>query len=132
MEYQRAIQIGDGTWNAYYNNRGQSNERGRVELNETQKKFLVKWQNGDDWLAKFTKKSSEKTYDMMIGHVIKTTYRGKWVDDNIECELAVLTTDDNQCVIELRSGRAVDADKRINTWKKAFRFSNMGQCLKIQ
>ncbi|MEJ7823559.1 MAG: hypothetical protein WKF85_14635 [Chitinophagaceae bacterium] len=132
MEYQRPVPVGDGTWKTYYKNMGESRDRGRVELNETQKTFLIKWEDGDDWMAKFTKKGSDRTYDMMIGNVIKTTYKGKWVDDNSECELAILTTDDNQCVIELKSGRAVDTDKGINAWKKAFRLANMGQCLQSQ
>lgn len=123
MQYQRPIPQGDGTYRAYYQNMGEKFSKGRFELNEAAKTFLVKWENGEDWLARFTKKAIEKNYqDLNLGYVTKTTFSGKWTDDNIESELRILQTDNNECVIELRTAKVIDNDKGINVWKKAFRF----------
>ena len=123
MEYQRPILNGSGTYNTYYENMGETFSKGRFELNETDKTFLVKWQNGDDWLGKYNKKTVTTNHqDIEIGTVTETIYSGYWSDDNSECELHILQTENNEYVIDLRSGKAIDRDKGINAWKKAFRF----------
>lgn len=129
MQYQRPIPQGDGTYRAYYQNKGEKFSNGRFELNEASKTFLIKWDNGEDWLAKFTKKAVEKDYqDLNLGFVTKITFNGKWTDDDVECEFRILQTDKNECVIELRTVKVIDNDKGINVWKKAFRFFVRG-CL---
>src|ERR1700712_1008691 len=102
MEYQRPVLVGDGTYNPYYRNLGETFSKGRVELNEITKTILVKWENGDDWLAKYNNKSIIKNHqDIEIGVATQATYNSRWVDDGTECEFRVLQSDKNECVIEL-------------------------------
>ena len=60
-----------------------------------------------------------------FGNVVKVTYKGKWTDDNGDCELVIATTENSECVFILRSMKIIDDDYGINTWKKVFRFFNI-------
>ncbi|MBN9298610.1 MAG: hypothetical protein J0I41_16510 [Filimonas sp.] len=123
MQYQRPILALDGIYKAYYQNMGETFSNGRFELDESNRTFLLKWENGNDWSARYTKKTTTTNgYDSELGAVTEVCYAGTWVDDYSTCELRVLQTKDKGCVIELRSGKAIDADKGINAWKKVFRF----------
>lgn len=123
MQYQRPVLNGDGTYNTYYENMGEAFSNGRFELNETDKTFILKWQNGTDWQGKYNKKSiTNNQEDVELGTVTQTIYTGNWSGDNSECELRILRTENSASVIELRSGKAIDRDKGINAWKKVFRF----------
>lgn len=122
-EYQSPVLVGNGTYNAYYKNMGEVFSNGRFELDESRGTFLIKWENGDDWFARYSKKITlANQQDLEIGDATQIDYVGKWVDNYEECELRVLQTKNNECVIELRTGKAIDTDKGINAWKKAFRF----------
>jgi hypothetical protein len=123
MQYKRPVPFGDGTFRAYYENLGEKISYGRFELNEVEKIILLKWENGNDWVGKYLKKSiSNNHQDIELGTVTETIYYGFWLDENIECELHLLKTENNEFSIELRSGKATDIDKGINAWKKVFRF----------
>lgn len=125
IQYQNPVLVGDNMYKSYYKLIGETFSNGRFELDESHASFLIKWANSDDWLAKYSKKITTKgsTQDLELGDVVQViTYSGRWVDDNDECELRILQTANNQCVIELRSGKAIDTDKNINDWKKIFRF----------
>ena len=131
MQYQQPVRVGDG-YQAYYKNMGDTREQGRIILNETNKTFTIKFLDGDEWVAKYSKVTSEKTSDVMLGNVTRVTYKGKWTDDNGDCELVVTTTESSECVFNLRSTKVIDEDYKIDTWKKVFRFFNMGVCLQSQ
>lgn len=123
MQYQSPVLIGDGNYSAYYKRMGEIFSNGRFELNESRGTFLIKWENGDDWLAQYSKKiTTTNQQDLEIGEVTQINYVGKWIDNYDECELRVLQTKNNKCVIELRTGKVIDTDKGINAWKKVFRF----------
>jgi hypothetical protein len=128
MQYQQPVKVGDG-YQAYYKNMGDTREQGRIILNETSKTFTIKFLDGDEWVGKYSKVTTEKTYDQMLGNVVRVTYKGKWTDDNGDCELIVTTTEKSQCVFNLRSTKIIDEDYGINTWKRVFRFFNINECL---
>ena len=131
MQYQQPVRVGDG-YQAYYKNMGDTREQGRIILNETSKTFTIKFLDGDEWIGKYSKITTEKTNDPMLGNVDRVTYKGKWTDDNTDCELVVTTTESSECVFNLRSTKVIDEDYKINTWKKVFRFFNMNECLQSQ
>jgi hypothetical protein len=123
MQYQSPVLVGDGIYNAYYKNIGEVFSNGRFELDESRGTFLIKWEKGDDWFAQYSKKiTTTNQEDLEMGDVTQINYVGKWIDNYDECELRVLQTKNNECVIELRTGKAIDTDKGINAWKKVFRF----------
>lgn len=123
MQYQRPVLGLDGTYKAYYQNIGETFSNGRFELNEAKGMFLVKWENGNEWSARYTKKTTTtNVHDDELGYVTEICYTGVWVDDYSICELCVLQTKDKECVVVLRSGKAIDSDKGMDAWKKIFRF----------
>lgn len=127
-QYQQPIKRANGEYEAYFKNMGESRERGKIIINEATKMFTIKWVNGDNWIAKFKKKEAREEHDALLGDVIKTTYAGKWIDENTDCIFVITETNSYGCIATLKSQKVIDLDYGIDTWKKTFVFGVRGQC----
>ena len=129
MEYQHPVQVSGSKYQAYFKNMGESNEQGRIVIDETAKTFTIKWNDGEDWECKFSKKETKIEHDDFLGEVVKTIYTGKWTDDNFDCILIFSKTKSSGCVTMLKSKKVIDTDYSIDTWKKSFTFGTARKCL---
>ena len=59
-EYERPVPMGRGEYLAYYRNMGETFDKGRIIFDSVNRSFTVKWLNGDDWVAKYTKTSTTR------------------------------------------------------------------------
>lgn len=107
-------------YKAYIVNGGDFNRGGRVILDEKNKIFSVKWDNGDDWTADFTKKEVKGKF---------TTYTGKWRDSFYEAQLEIEDAGEYGCGTTIKSRRVIDEEYGINTWKKFWGLRTFGKCL---
>ena len=127
-EYQRPILVSGDKYKPHFENMGESMEQGRIIINEDAKTFAIKWLNGEEWECKYSKKETKTEHVDLYGDVEKTTYLGKWKDDNIDCMLIIAKTKTSGCLTTLNSKKVVDADYGIDTWKKVFTFGTSGKC----
>ena len=130
-QYQNPVQVDNGEYQAYYQNMGETFEKGRIILDTINKSFTIKWLNGDDWIAKYIKATKKNGYDPIVGDQQETTYNGNWTDDNMECALTI-KNNQNGCVFQVKSGKVKDEDYKIDTWKKIFTLFTQGECLQEQ
>jgi hypothetical protein len=127
-EYVQPVLISTDTYQAYFENMGESMEQGRIIIEEEAKMFTIKWLDGEDWVAKFTKKEIKAEHDDWFGDVTRTTYVGKWIDENIDCLLLLTETKSSGCITTLKSKKVIDTDYGIDTWKKSYTFGTGGKC----
>lgn len=127
-EYMKPVMVAPNKYQAYFENMGETREQGRVILDEKAKTFIIKWLDGEEWNAKFTTKESKSEYDISLGDVTRTTYSGKWTDEDVNCSLIVITTKSQGCVLVLKTRKVIDKDYGINVWKKSLIFGTRGEC----
>ncbi|MEQ7800536.1 hypothetical protein ABDJ41_12075 [Pedobacter sp. ASV1-7] len=127
-QYNRPVMVSTGKYQAYFKNMGESREQGRIIIDETAKGLTIKWLDGNDWIAKFTKKEKKAEHDELFGDVIRTTYFGKWIEEKTDCMFIITETNSSGCIATLKSQKVVDVDYNINTWKKTFVFGIRGEC----
>lgn len=126
-KYDRPVLVRQNEYKAYYKFYEESRP-GRVIIDEKSKTFSIKWLDGEDWIAKFSNKATRFDKEELYGTVLKITYSGKWIDDNIECALVITKIDESNCIITLKTAKVIDEDYSINTWKKIFTLATGGKC----
>ena len=127
IEYQQPIKISQNQYEPYYKQVEETNyPYGRIIL--TKNTFTIKWINGEDWVAKIQKKETKDEIDSFFKAFKKIIYTGKWIEDNVDCELEITLTETMGCMTVLKSKRVVDENFKINTYKKFFRFHAEGNC----
>lgn len=130
-EYDHPVQLGNGEYTPYYENMGETFEKGRIIFDSISKSFTIKWLDGEDWIGKYTKVSTIEEVNPTSESKSEITYTGKWSDENILCELTIKKSSDG-CVFQVKSGKVIDEDYKINAWKKIFTLFTQGQCLQEQ
>jgi hypothetical protein len=130
-EYERPVPMGNGEYSAYYSNMGETFEKGRIILDSINKSFTVKWLNGDDWIAKYTKTSTKKDVNPTPQSQSEIIYTGKWTDDNSPCALTIKKGPDG-CIFQIKSGKVIDEEYKMDAWKKVFTLFTQGECLQTQ
>ena len=128
-EYQGPIYVSANKYKAHFENKGESMEQGRIIVNDSLKTFMIKWKNGEEWKCRYAKKETKTVHADFYGDVEKTTYTGKWTDNDSDCMLIITKTKTSGCFTTLDSQKVVDADYGIDTWKKVFTFGTSGKCL---
>lgn len=131
FEYQQPIRTGNGQYTAYYKNMGESWDQGRIIFDSLNKSFTIKWLNGDDWIAKYSKTSTKRDVNPTPQSEEEITYTGKWTDDNTPCAL-IIKKGPNGCSFQVKSGKVIDEDYKIDAWKKVFTLFTEGKCLQTQ
>jgi hypothetical protein len=127
-EYQRPIYVSPGKYRASYEQTGETMDQGKIIINEKLRTFTIKWINGDEWECKYSEKETVNEHADFYGDVEKTTYTGKWTNDNMDCILIITKTNSYGCFTTLKSRKVVDVDYGIDNWKKIFNFGAQGKC----
>lgn len=126
-KYDSPVLVRQNEYKAYYKFY-EEHRQGRVIIDEKSKTFSIKWLDGEDWIAKFSNKATRFDKEELYGTVLKITYSGKWIDDNIECALVITKIDESNCIITLKTVKVIDEDYSIDAWKKIFTFETGGEC----
>ena len=129
-EYSAPVIVSNGQYKAYFKNLGRTSESGYIIVNESNRRFTIRWTNGDEWIAKFLKKEVKSEKDDFFGLIDKTVYNGIWTDDQSACSLEVIVKkNDGRCFFQLNSQKVIAPEYKIDTWKKKFVFYTMEKCL---
>lgn len=128
VEYQRPFPTGNGEYKAYYMNMGETLEQGRIVVDSLNKSITIKWLDGDDWIAKYTKKTIKRDVNPNLQSEDEITYTGKWIDNNNPFAL-IINKGSRGCSFQLKSGKVIDEVYKIDAWKKIFTLFTEGMCL---
>lgn len=129
IEYQQPVKIGQDEYMPYFNQIEETNYLfGRIILSENS--FIIKWIDGEDWVANIKKKEIINEADSFYKAFKKIIYTGIWLKDNVDCELEITLTETLGCLTVLKSKKVVDKLYKIDTYKKFFRFHSEGNCFK--
>ena len=127
-KYDKPVLVRQNEYKPYYKF-FEKREQGRIILDEETKTFSIKWRSGEDWTANIIKKEQKSETQEMVGRVLKTTYSGIWLDDNVKCDLIMMETYEGKCLIILKTGKVVDDYYNIDDWKNIFNFVTGNECL---
>lgn len=127
-EYSGPCLIAVDTYKPLHKNIKNISIQGRIIIDESIKNFKIKWINSDEWNCNYEKKEIKNENDPFLGNIINTQYLGKWEDSKKDCMLEITFTKSQKCIITIYSGKIIDDEYKINTWKKIFTFS-INECL---
>jgi hypothetical protein len=127
--FDQPIEISRDQYKSYYKNDGQHFGDGVVTVDEQNKTFLIKWNNGDEWLAKYLKKETKSEYDDFLGSVERTLYFGTWTDIDVNCCLIVNKQFNGHCVLQIKSKKVIFPEYKIDDWKNIYTLYTQDKCL---
>ncbi len=127
-KYAQPIEVSKGKYQGYYKH-SRSSDYGRIVLDKIKKTFTIKWSDGTDWIAKYSKIETSKTNELNHGDVMNTIYSGKWINvASSECLLLVKKTKNMGCIIILKAGTVNDENYNLHTWQNILQFRTTGGC----
>lgn len=130
VQYKHPVLVTTDKYDAYFENLGEFRRQGKIILNDSSNSIVIKWIDGEDWIANIKKKEVIEEHDDWFGEVKRTKYLSKWTDIDSDCMLIITETKSSGCITTLKSRKVIDEEYGIDTWRKIFTFAAGGECIK--